>query len=157
VGCVWIEHTTGPYVDAFSLHLSWTDNSLEEDDFQVEFSPDGVAWQDLWWWGPIPGLPGAGSRYQNTDGILGPEDVDKIRYVRVRAHRHSDDAFSPYSEVAACTRRAVRLRPVALPDGAAPGPVPAEEVEAVRGGVAGQAGVDATDVLALPMPAVRLA
>ncbi|HJR44814.1 MAG TPA: tandem-95 repeat protein, partial [Actinomycetota bacterium] len=84
-----IATATGPG----TVELSWTDNSATEDDFHVERTTtpgDAASWTEVL-----------------TDPVSPATDTglscDTTYSYRVRAHRHSDNAFSPYSNVADST------------------------------------------------------
>ena len=69
-------------------NLTWQDNSPDESDFHVEHSPNGsTSWTEI---------ITVGANITNTAVSL---NCSISNYYRVRAHRHSDDQFSLYSNV----------------------------------------------------------
>ena len=74
------------------IHLEWSDNSSLESDFHIERADDGVSFTE------IATVPTNQTTY--ADGPVAP---DLTLSYRVRAHRHSIDTFSAYSNTATCT------------------------------------------------------
>ena len=76
------------------IDLSWQDNSSDETDFHIESSPDGTSG-----WEEIGFTIGSGTTSFSDTGAV----CDIPNYYRVRAHRHSDGAYSTYSNIANAT------------------------------------------------------
>jgi len=79
-------------VSTSQIDLSWTDNSDDEDDFHIERSPDGINWTE------IATVPANTTSYSDTGLDCGTE-----YHYRVRAHRHSDDQYSGWSNETVAT------------------------------------------------------
>jgi hypothetical protein len=74
------------------IDLAWTDNS-DESDFHIERSPNGsTGWTEV-------GTVGLDVTNYSDSGL----NPATTYYYRVRAHRHSDNQYSGYSNVASCT------------------------------------------------------
>ncbi|MEW5870958.1 MAG: fibronectin type III domain-containing protein [Chloroflexota bacterium] len=76
------------------VHLSWTDNSSNNDDFHIERSPDGST---NWLW-----VGATADNWWDNSGLT----CGTTYYYRVRAHRHGDWSFSSYSNVASAATAA---------------------------------------------------
>lgn len=75
-----------------NITLQWADYTLGESNFRVERSTDGETWTEV-------ATVGA-----NATNASVPELAPDTRYwFRLRAHRESDDVFSPYTNVVSCT------------------------------------------------------
>ena len=74
------------------IDLTWTDNSLDETEFRIERSTNGVTWVE------IATVPANTTGYVNT-GL----DPDSTYYYRVRAYRSGDGRFSDYSNISICS------------------------------------------------------
>jgi len=82
-----------------SLRVSWTDASTDEDDFHVERKDGGVGWTEV---------QIVTSTTKTTTGTVYTWDnsgllIYTTYYYRVRAHRHSDNIYSNYSNEAYAT------------------------------------------------------
>jgi chitodextrinase len=86
------------------IALSWNDLSGDESDFHVERSLTGTGS-----WTEIGTAPLDSEAYQDV-GLL----RHTTYFYRVRAHRHSDDQFSAYGNVATATTYAAFYLPCAL-------------------------------------------
>jgi len=80
-------------VSSSQINLSWQDNSADESDFHIERKTgSGDSWSEL------TQVPVGSTSYPNT-GLSSCTTY----YYRVRAHRHSDNAYSSYSNEASAT------------------------------------------------------
>jgi predicted secreted protein len=75
------------------MNLSWSDNSTNESDFHIERSPNGSTG-----WTGVYTAAANSTGYSNTGLTCGTP-----YYYRVRAHRHSDNQYSAYSNTANAT------------------------------------------------------
>jgi hypothetical protein len=80
-------------VSQAQINLSWQDNSPDETDFHIERSPNGSTG-----WIEITTVGINVTSYNNT-GLMS----NTTYFYRVRAHRHSDNAYSTFSNVASAT------------------------------------------------------
>ncbi len=86
------------------INLSWIDNSTDESDFHIERSPDGLSdWTEI-------ATVGANTTTFNNSGLA----CGSAFYYRVRAQRHSDNAYSSYSNTEHAT---TVLCPLQAPSG----------------------------------------
>ena len=76
-------------VSETQIDLTWQDNSSDETDFYIDRSPNGIDWTGIY-------TASANSTAYNDIGLT----CSTTYYYRIRAHRHSDDQFSGYSNVA---------------------------------------------------------
>src|SRR4029450_10590652 len=82
------------------IHLDWADNSFLETEFHIERAVDGAAFSEI-----------ATVAANVTTDAEGPGAGDLMLSYRVRAHRHSIDTFSDYSNVATCETRVLTHTP----------------------------------------------
>src|SRR4029450_2192832 len=82
------------------IHLEWADNSTLETEFHIERAVDGAAFSEV-----------ATVAANVTTYAEGPVAGDLMLSYRVRAHRHSIDTFSDYSNVATCETRVLTHTP----------------------------------------------
>jgi hypothetical protein len=85
------------------VNLSWTDHSGDESDFHIERSPNGSSS-----WTQIATVGANVTSYSNT-GLT----CSTRYYYRVRAHRHGDGQYSPYSGTTSVTTQACSTAPAA--------------------------------------------
>jgi titin len=84
---------TATAVSTSQINLAWQDKSSDESEFHLERSPNGTAgWTEI-------ATVGANVIVYNNTGL----SCGTIYFYRVRAHRHSDGQFSPYSNIANAT------------------------------------------------------
>ncbi len=84
---------TATPVSSTQIDLSWSDNSTDETEFQLERSPDGVSS-----WTSIGTVGANGTTYSNT-GLT----CNTTYHYRVRAYRSSDNRYSAYSPAGIAT------------------------------------------------------
>ncbi len=75
-----------------SITLQWADYTVGESDFRIEQSTDGETWSEV----TTVGANATNASVQE----LAP---DTRYWFRLRAHRQSDDVFSPYTNTVSCT------------------------------------------------------
>jgi fibronectin type 3 domain-containing protein len=75
------------------INLSWNDTSSDESDFHIERSPNGISG-----WAFIDTIAANNTTYNDLD-----LSCNTVYYYRVRAHRHSDNIYSNYSNVSNST------------------------------------------------------
>jgi hypothetical protein len=90
---------TATAVSPVQINLSWTDNSSDEDGFQIQRSLTGVTWS------PLTSVAANTTSYANTG--LTPLTT---YYYRVRAY--NDDGESDYSNVASATTPRIIIGPL---------------------------------------------
>jgi len=90
---------TATTVSSSQIKLAWTDNSADESDFHIERKKgSGGTWSEI-------NTVGANTvSYQDT-GL----SSSTTYYYRVRAHRHSDNLYSNYSNEASTTTQSARV------------------------------------------------
>ncbi len=87
-------------VSQSQINLSWSDNSSDESDFHIERSPNGSSsWVEI------------STSLTPSYSSIGLS-CETPYYYRVRAHRHSDDTYSPdYSNIANATTQSCPISP----------------------------------------------
>ncbi|MFQ5857070.1 MAG: fibronectin type III domain-containing protein [Anaerolineae bacterium] len=84
--------------DSTHITLQWADYTVGESDFRVEQSTDGQAWTEVT-------VVGANT----TSATLAELQAGTQYSYRIRAHRESDNVFSPYSNTVSCTTMKPKL------------------------------------------------
>lgn len=92
---------TATAVSSSQINLAWTDNSADESDFHIERRASGTSWVEI-------ATVLANTQSYSDTGLSGSTTY----YYKVRAHRHSDSTYSPYSNEASATPSSVPPPPL---------------------------------------------